>query len=74
LYTVLPKPGELDGVVTHLVVGDPVNLFEQSRMPRDQMNLDRRPPVDIWRPIWSNLVFLVVMLTITCIYISRRDF
>ena len=74
LYTVFPKPGELDGVVTYLVVGDPVNLFEQSRMPRDQVNLERRGPIDIWQPIWSNLAFLAVMLTVTCVYISRRDF
>jgi ABC-2 family transporter protein len=75
LYTVFPKPGELDGLVTYLVVGDPVNLFEQSRLPRDQqVNLPSRGPIDIWQPIWSNLVFLAVMLTITCVYITRRDF
>ncbi|HEX4073337.1 MAG TPA: hypothetical protein VHX68_19305, partial [Planctomycetaceae bacterium] len=74
LYTVFPKPGELDGVVTYLVVGDPVNLFEQSRMPRDQINLENRRPIDIWQPIWSNFVFLTVILTVTCVYIARRDF
>jgi ABC-2 family transporter protein len=74
LYTVFPKPGELDGVVTYLVVGDPVNLFEQSRMPRDQINLENRGPIDIWQPIWSNFVFLTVILTVTCVYIARRDF
>ena len=74
LYTVFPKPSELDGVVTYLVVGDPVNLFEQSRMPRDQVNLENRGPIDIWQPIWSNFVFLTVILTVTCVYISRRDF
>jgi hypothetical protein len=74
LYTVFPKPGELDGVVTYLVVGDPVNLFEQSRLPRDQISLEKRGPIDIWQPIWSNLAFLAIMLTITCVYISRRDF
>ncbi len=74
LYTVFPKPSELDGVVTYLVVGDPVNLFEQSRMPRDQINLENRRPIDIWQPIWSNLAFLTVILTVTCVYIARRDF
>jgi len=73
LYTVFPKPGEMDNLVTYLVVGDPVDLFEQSRMPRDQLNIDKKP-IDIWHPIWSNLAFLTVMLTITCVYISRRDF
>ena len=73
LYTVFPKPGEMDGIVTYLVVGDPVDLFEQSRLPRDQVPAERKP-IDIWRPIWSNVVFLAVMLTITCVYITRRDF
>lgn len=74
IYTVFPKPGEMDSVVTYLVVGDPVDLFEQSRTPRDPGNLPNRPPIDIWRPIGSNLAFLAVMLTITCVYITRRDF
>jgi hypothetical protein len=73
LYTVFPKPGEMDGIVTYLVVGDPVDLFEQSRLPRDQANVEHKP-IDIWRPIWSNVAFLAVMLTVTCVYITRRDF
>ena len=74
LYTVFPKPGELDSVVQYLVVGEPVNLFEQSRIPRDQLDQQRHKPIDIWRPIASNLAFLAVILTATCIYIRRRDF
>ncbi len=74
LYTVFPKPGEMNEVVTYLVVGDPIELFEQSRTPRDELNREERPPVDIWSPIISNVIFLVVVLTITCVYIERRDF
>lgn len=73
LYTVFPKPSEMNSVVTYLVVGDPIDLFEQSRLPRDQANVERQP-IDIWRPIWSNVAFLAAMLTITCVYITRRDF
>jgi ABC-2 family transporter protein len=74
LYTIFPKPGELDSVVSYLVVGDPVDLFNQDRRSRDELSGDRNAAVDIWRPIWSNLAFLTAMLTITCVYISRRDF
>jgi len=74
LYTIFPKPSQLDDVVTYLVVGDPIDLFDQNRAAREELNLDKRPPIDIWRPIWTNFAFLAVMLTITCIYIARRDF
>jgi hypothetical protein len=74
LYTIFPKPGELNDVVTYLVAGDPVELFEQSRAPRDEMPREERPPVDLWAPIISNVIFLAVVLGITCVYIERRDF
>jgi hypothetical protein len=74
LYTILPKPGELNDVVTNVVVGDPIELFEQSRTPRDEAPREERPPVDIWQPIRGNLIFLAVILAITCVYIERRDF
>jgi hypothetical protein len=73
LYTVFPKPSELDNVVTYLVVGDPIELFEQGRGNRDELR-EERPQIDIWQPIISNLIFLAVVLTITCVYIERRDF
>ncbi|HXY34738.1 MAG TPA: ABC transporter permease subunit [Planctomycetaceae bacterium] len=74
LYTIFPKPGELNQVVTNLVVGDPIELFEPTRSPREELNADERPPINIWPPIISNVIFLAVVLTITCIYIERRDF
>jgi hypothetical protein len=30
--------------------------------------------LNIWEPIWSNLAFLTVMLTLNCVYVSRKDF
>ncbi|HET6323363.1 MAG TPA: ABC transporter permease subunit [Planctomycetaceae bacterium] len=74
LYTIFPKPGELDNVVTYLVAGDPIELFEQGRGNREELPREERPQIDIWPPIISNLIFLAVVLTITCIYIERRDF
>jgi hypothetical protein len=74
LYTVFPKPGELDSVVTSLVVGDPIELFDQTRGTRDEVNRDDKGPIDIWPVIWSNAIFLAVVLAITCVYIERKDF
>jgi hypothetical protein len=74
LYTIFPKPSEMNNVVTHLVVGDPIELFEQSRTPRDELPREERLQIDIWQPIISNVIFLAVVLTITCVYIERRDF
>ncbi len=74
LYTIFPKPGELNDVVTYLVAGDPIELFDQARGPREEPNREERPPVKIWPPIISNVIFLAVVLTITCVYIERRDF
>jgi ABC-2 family transporter protein len=74
LYTIFPKPGEMNDVVTYLVVGDPIDLFVQNRTPREEQNPEEKPPVDIWPPIISNVIFLAVVLTITCVYIERRDF
>ncbi len=71
IYTVFPKPGELDNVVAYL-------LLEQksAAVVGDQEdNLQaERAPIDIWTPIWSNLAFLAVMLGLTCLYIERKDF
>ncbi len=71
LYTIFPSPGELDKLVTHLLV-DPM---EVSKIHRNDSQDIRHSDFDkIWEPVWSCLAFLVVMLTGTCIYVSRRDF
>lgn len=70
LYTVLPKPGELGNLVEYL-------LTDQSTMPAglNPSDLsDRRKNVDIAGPIWSSLAFLVVVLTLACVYVARSDF
>jgi ABC-type transport system involved in multi-copper enzyme maturation permease subunit len=69
-YTIFPKPGELDNVIAYV-------LTDQDTQPTDpSMKGDMRQTrvqLDIYGPIWSSLAFVVVMLGITCIYISRAD-
>jgi len=70
LYTVFPKPGELDNMVHYL-------LTDQTSVPvagRRQSLGATRVRVDVWGPVWSNLAFLAVVLAIGCVYVSRKDF
>ncbi|MCR9117572.1 MAG: hypothetical protein NXI22_11560, partial [bacterium] len=59
IYTVFPKPAQLWFVVDFVL-----NDFKQ----RDSDN-----PADIAGPIWSSLAFVVVLLSMTCIYLHRLD-
>lgn len=70
LYTVFPKPGELDNVVSYL-------LTEQETVaigPNPQDLAQRRIKVDITGPIYSSLAFLGVVLALSCVYVWRSDF
>lgn len=70
IYTIFPKPGELGNVVSYLLTGE-------KSMGQDPMRQDLsqgRITIDVAGPIWSSLVFLAVVLTGTCLYISRADF
>ena len=70
LYTVFPKPGELNRTVNHLLTS------QDTKIAGFRFDDTPSPPVkvDVWGPVWSNLAFLVVVLTLSCIYIARKDF
>lgn len=69
LYTVFPKPGELDNVVTYLLTKQETLSAEPTGDLRTT-----RVRLNVWEPVWSSLAFLVVMLGLTCFYVSRADF
>ena len=70
IYTVFPKPGELDNVTTYILSGEETismtGELNDLAAPRQKLN--------IWPPIWSNLAFCAVMLGLGCLYAWRRDF
>ena len=35
---------------------------------------DKRKNVEVAGPIWSSLAFLVVVLTVACLYVRQADF
>ena len=70
LYTIFPKPSQLNQTVTYLLTSNDA--------PVGGIRLEdpegRAAKVDVWGPVWSNLAFLAVVLAISCLYISRKDF
>ncbi|HWB09586.1 MAG TPA: ABC transporter permease subunit [Pirellulales bacterium] len=69
IYTVFPKPGEMDNVVNYLLTGSEsvsVGMGNDLRISR--------PQLDIWGPIWSNLAFIAVVVGLGCLYTHRKDF
>ncbi len=69
LYTVFPKPGELDKTVQYLLSGKETKATDRSGdLTAAQQELHP------WRPVWSSLAFMAVMLTLACIYLERQDF
>jgi ABC-type transport system involved in multi-copper enzyme maturation permease subunit len=69
IYTVFPKPGEMDNVVNYLLTGTenitigPVNDLQTNR-----------PRLDVRGPILSNLAFIAVVVALGCLYTQRKDF
>lgn len=69
VHTIFPKPGEMENVVTWLMTK------QQTIGPDDTNELSAsRQVIDIQEPLWSNLAFLAIMLTVTSVVITRRDF
>ncbi len=71
IYTFFPKPGELNQTVNHVLTSDDVKVAGP-RLGEDQPEMPEQ--VDVWGPVWSNLLFLAVVLAIACVYVRRRDF
>jgi len=65
-----PKPGELDNVVSYLLTEQETVATGPNRNDLSQ----RRIELNIYGPVFSSLVFLVVVLGVTCLYVSRTDF
>jgi len=72
IYTVFPKPGELDSMVMYLLTDEKAPSLDIKKGPENLQ--DERATLNIWEPVWSNLAFLAVMLGLTCLYIERKDF
>jgi hypothetical protein len=70
IYTIFPKPGELDSVVLYLLTDQETIAFPG---PTEADPREARFKADITGPLLSNLAFVVVMLGISCLIVRRAD-
>jgi hypothetical protein len=70
LYTVFPKPGELDRLIKSLLSDDEPSV---RRSPARGLQAEV-VPADIWGPVWSNAAFIAVAVGLGCWYTMRKDF
>ncbi len=68
-YEVNPKPAAVNETIEY-VLRNPKN----KSLAVDRNDLDA-PTIqsDPWKPIWTNFLFITVMLSISCWYLSRQD-
>jgi hypothetical protein len=76
LYTIFPKPGEMDDVIEWLMTRETKAEQDENE---EELGFDpareRQETVpSLWRPLLSNLAFLAVMLTLTSIHFTRKEF
>jgi hypothetical protein len=78
LYRLLPKPSEVNNMVRYLVTGENSEVVgENSSSSANAMSEDlsqQRVTFDVRKSFLSNLAFIVVMLTVGCVYLMRQDF
>ena len=70
LYTVFPKPGELDKTLDWLLSGRKTTAPTGSSTDLTAARQTLHP----WAPVWSSFAFAVVVLAVGCVYIEYREF
>ena len=68
-YEVNPKPAAVNETI-EFVLRNPKN----KNLAVDRSDLDLSTiQTDPWKPIWTNSLFIAVMLSVSCWYLSRQD-
>jgi hypothetical protein len=70
LYTLFPKPRMLNNTVQYVLTGKrttDLGIFQGDLQ-------QRRDDLNPWQPVTSSLIFVSVMLLISCLYIERHEF
>ncbi len=70
LYTVFPKPGELNKTFQYVLSGEATTTDRESAEDLTAARTRLRP----WAPLWSSLAFMAVVLLLACVYIERQQF
>lgn len=68
VYRVFPRPGDLEQTVQYLT-----SEKTSIGVAADDLMGASRTTIDPWDPIRANLIFIVFMLVVSCIYIERQE-
>jgi len=70
IYIVNPKPAALDETTAYLLQGK-----ETLGISIDTTDVEQsRDKIDPWTPLWTNAIFVAVILSISCLYFVRQEF
>lgn len=70
IYTLFPKPGEIEKTVRYLLLEK-----ENDAQGPARFDLSLAPKkIDPWSPVFSSGIFLVVILALSCFYIERQEY
>ncbi len=70
LYLVNPKPAAIDALIQYtLTKEDPLALGLETT----ELSRPKGEKIDVWQPLWSNSLFIAVLLTAGCFYMYRQD-
>lgn len=70
IFVVNPKPSSLDDTMGYLLRGE--GTWEVATANTDIEESQRK--LDPWTPLWTNALFVAVLLGASCIYFSRQEF
>ncbi|MCA9190510.1 MAG: ABC transporter permease [Planctomycetales bacterium] len=70
VYTINPKPAALDDSMAYLLSGDRTQNLGLVNTDLEAAQVE----IDLWTPIVSNVIFVVIVLGIGCLYVQRKEF
>ncbi len=70
LYTVFPKPRELDKTIQYVLSGKKTAESGPGSGDLDTAQKQLHP----WRPVTSSSIFMAIMLGLGCLYLQRQDY
>ncbi len=70
LYKLNPKPAAMDDAMAYLLTGR--TTLDETLVTVKLDNSKRE--LAVWQPIASNMAFVVLVLTVCCIYVSRKEY
>lgn len=69
IYTIFPKPGELDTTFEYFLSG---KKTDDNSSENDLAAAQRK--TSPWTPVWSSALFMIVVLGLSCVYIEWQEF